>query len=112
MNNLNYAKCNAQHYIKWNITADLSLRFYFTFQDRKHFENKYVLKSHKKKDYNEINSETIIQELINTSYSRIEIFGRTELGQYIKQEGIFGYQHWNVSSEPRVKSGKEVEIIK
>lgn len=105
---MNYAKCNAQHYIKWNITDDLSLRFYFTFQDRKNFENKYVLKSHTKKDYIEINSEIIIQELIKTSFSIIEIFGRLELGQYVKYEGTFGFQHWNLTSEPRGNLNKGI----
>lgn len=108
MNKLNYAKCNAQHYIKWNITEDLSLRFYFTFQDRKDFENRYFLKSHAKKDYIEINSNIIVEELIKTSFSSIEVFGRLEHGQYIKYEGTFGQQHWNISIEPRGNSNKEV----
>jgi hypothetical protein len=108
MNKPNYAKCNAQHYIKWNITDDLSLRFYFTFQDRKNFENKYFLKSHSKKEYIEINSNIIVEELIKTSFHCIESFGRLERGHYIKHEGTFSYQPWDILFEPRGNSNKEV----
>lgn len=77
-------KSGAQHYIKWKITDDLSLRFYFLFQDRKNYENKYFLKSHNSKDYIEIVSENILQELKSISIEMQEIVGRTINGNYTK----------------------------
>ena len=80
----NLKKSGAQHYMKWNLTPDLSLRFYFCFQDRREYENKYFLKTHSNKQYQLIESDIIIQELIKTSFSVQEIFGRRTKTGYTK----------------------------
>lgn len=85
-------KQGAQYYTKWEITDDLSLRYYYLFQDRKGYEGKYYLKSHKKKDYVEIDSLKIVEELIKSSKSTIDILGKQVQNQYIKYKGIFGDQ--------------------
>ncbi len=96
-----YAKSNASHYIKWKLTDDLSLRFYFLFQDRKNYENKYFLKSHSKKDYQEITSLTIVEELIKASFDQVEVMGRTIDGKYVKCTGTFGTMELDLSVEDR-----------
>jgi len=88
----NFENAGAQQYIKWQITEDLSLRYYFLFQDRKHYENKYFLKSHRKKVYEEITSEIIIEELMKASSSCINVVARREEKKYIKYKGTFGEQ--------------------
>ena len=37
------------HYKKINLNKDISLRYFYTFQDQRKFENQWVLKSHKDK---------------------------------------------------------------
>jgi hypothetical protein len=88
----NLKKNGGQFYTKWEITDDLSLRYYYLFQDRKAYEGKYYLKSHKKKDYIEIDSLTIVDELIKSSKSVIDIVGKQVDNQYIKYMGTFGDQ--------------------
>ena len=44
------------HYKKVKITKDISLRYFYTFQDRKNLEGKWVLKSHLKKKYTVIDN--------------------------------------------------------
>ena len=85
-------KNGGQFYTKWEITDDLSLRYYYLFQDRKDYEDKYFLKSHKKKEYDEIKSLKIVEELIAASKSVIDIVGKRVDNQYIKYSGTFGDQ--------------------
>jgi hypothetical protein len=42
---------NLTHYKKVKITKDISLRYFYTFQTRKHFEGKWVIKSHSTRKY-------------------------------------------------------------
>lgn len=87
----NFKTAGTQHYIKWIITPDLSLRYYFNFQDRKEYEGKYFLKSHSKKEYIEIDSDAIIQGIKVTSTDKIEVIGRVVPGKgYVKYTGSFG----------------------
>jgi hypothetical protein len=72
----NFKKSGSQHYIKWNITDDLSLRYYFEFQDRPQYNNQYVLKTHSDKSYQILESGQIIEELFKISKSSEEIMGR------------------------------------
>ncbi|MEA3314980.1 MAG: hypothetical protein U9Q30_03920 [Campylobacterota bacterium] len=39
------------HYKMIKLDDDISIRFFYTFQDKKNFENKWVLKSHSLKKY-------------------------------------------------------------
>ena len=52
-------KENLTHYKKVKITKDISLRYFYTFQTRKHFEGKWVIKSHSKRKYGVINANGI-----------------------------------------------------
>ena len=47
------------HYKKVKITKDISLRFFYTYQDRKHFENKWILKCHSTKTASIVNNDTM-----------------------------------------------------
>lgn len=51
------------HYKKVKITEDISLRYFYTFQDRKNLEGKWTLKSHSKKKYTIVDNNGI--ELLN-----------------------------------------------
>lgn len=73
------------HYLKWDITDDLSVRYHFTFQDRRNFERQYCLKSHNSKTWSIIDekmAEAIISEH-NLNY--IEIMGQQFENNYMKQ---------------------------
>jgi hypothetical protein len=72
------------HYLKWNITEDLSLRYYITFQDKPDLVGKYVLKTHSTKQYQEISSKHIIQELQRLDPNPIEYIGRQINNRYQK----------------------------
>lgn len=70
-------KTGAQHYLKWIINDNLSLRYYFYFNDRPIYNNKYVLKTHNEKEYIVIENESIIKELLSINGNRYEeIVGR------------------------------------
>jgi hypothetical protein len=73
---MSYKNSGSQHYIKWDITEDLSLRYYFEFQDRPQYINQYVLKTHSTKNYQLIESNQISNELKKLSSNHIEIIGR------------------------------------
>ncbi len=77
---------NVCHYKKWDITEDLSLRFYYSFQARKDYANQYYLKAHKSKSYQLIDNKSIIQHLKSLSKDKIptEVIGRTINGRYLK----------------------------
>jgi len=75
------------HYKKVKITKDISLRYFYTFQDRKNLENKWVLKSHSEKKYTIIDKNGI--ELLNMLHNFnidkfIEIRGVVRNGIYNK----------------------------
>jgi hypothetical protein len=72
------------HYLIWNINENLSLRYYFTFETQKGKENKFYLKSHDPKGYEEITDKIIISELQKHAISFNEIIGRNIDGVYKK----------------------------
>jgi hypothetical protein len=64
------------HYLKWNITNDISIRYHFIYIDKPFFENRYIIKSHNnnlKQKINNILAENIINEL---NLIPVEIIGR------------------------------------
>jgi tetratricopeptide (TPR) repeat protein len=74
------------HYIKWEIDDDLSLRYYYSFEDRKNLANKYILKSHSEKSFEMINNEKIIKSLKRlVKKNPVEVIGRKlPNGKYMK----------------------------
>lgn len=82
-----------QHYIKWHLTEDLSLRYYFGFEDRPFLINQFVLKSHAKKEYQQldIDNYAIIEGLISSATFKEpeEIIGRRGVKGYIKYVAPF-----------------------
>jgi len=66
-------------YLKWNLTDDLSIRYFYKFQDRPEYENRWVLKSHKDKKYEIINreiAEMLFKAFNLTDANSVEIIGR------------------------------------
>ena len=47
--NFNFNKYDLHiiHYFKWEITKNVSVRYFFKFNDRKDFQNNFILKDHK-----------------------------------------------------------------
>lgn len=72
------------HYKIIKLDEDISLRFFYTFQDKKNFENKWVLKSHSLKKYSILdkNALTLLLKLHNKDINKYkEIRGKvTEKG--------------------------------
>ena len=52
-------KIYSQWYLKIDLTEDISLRYYFQFEDRPEFNEKWVLKSHNEKKYAVIDNNTL-----------------------------------------------------
>lgn len=48
-----YLKRNRSHYLKWKIDEELSIRYYFKYENKafEYLENNFVLKNHKLKTY-------------------------------------------------------------
>ena len=70
-------KKNRQHYIKWPMNEDMSIRYYFLFEDRPEFEKKYVIKSHNSKLYETISvnmAKKLIKEL-TLKFTKTEVIG-------------------------------------
>lgn len=77
---------NITHYMKWkipNVSSDLTVRYFFSFDTGKKFEKQWVLKVHSKKEY------TIIPE----TTARLLIESVSEVGEEIigrkKANGIY-----------------------
>jgi len=72
------------HYKKIDLDDDISIRFFYTFQDRANLENKWVIKSHSMKQYSILDKHglALILKLHNKDVNRYkEIRGKvTEKG--------------------------------
>lgn len=42
------------HYLKWTIDGEFSIRYFFVFDDKPQYRGKFVLKSHRTKEYLEL----------------------------------------------------------
>jgi len=75
---------NNTHYFKYDISDNLSLRYFIQFQDNKTLEGKWVIKSHSSKEYS-ILRHSLANELLQTlQSSKKEIIGRLINGTYEK----------------------------
>ena len=85
------------HYKKVKITKDISLRYFYTYQDRKHLENKWVLKSHKTKTTSIADKHMI--ELLNMLHS-FDINHYSEIRGMVKNNE---YQKVTISPNGKIK---------
>ena len=80
---------NRTHYIKYiikNSDNDLSLRYYFSFEDRPYLENVWIIKSHKQKEYIIVTTkqvEYLFKEKFVNKYT--EIIGSKDRTGYKKK---------------------------
>ena len=70
---------HATWYIKTPLTENVSLRYYFVFEDRKHLENSWVIKNHKDKTYAKISADA--GKMISSMFK--EIFDKD-----VEHEGV------------------------
>jgi len=92
------------HYKKINLSKDISLRYFYTFQDNRNYENQWVLKSHSEKKSSiitpialellltlhkkDINKYTeIIGKIKNDKYQKIIIKPNGKIKRYFEKEG-------------------------
>jgi len=87
------------HYKKVKITKDISLRYFYTFQDRKNLEGKWVLKSHSKKKY------TVID---NNGLELLEMLHDFDLNKYEEIRGIIKN---NIYNKLVIKSNGKIKIF-
>ena len=79
-----YKNKHRTHYLKWGISDDISIRYFYVFEDDKSKEGKFFIKSHNKKHYNEIDKK-MADILINEYNSLgIEIIGFKHNDDYKK----------------------------
>jgi len=74
---------NRTHYIKWALTAEWSIRFFFVFDTRNQYSKKWVLKSHYLKEYIILNKDEAIEYI--QKYAKdlkpVEYFSLNEFGK-------------------------------
>lgn len=71
------------HYLKWNITDNLSVRYHYSFIDNPEFVNKFILKDHANRSTAIITKDMAI-ELIGNIRWAIEIIGYKTSNGYSK----------------------------
>jgi len=102
------------HYLKWEVEGNpnLSLRYYYTFQDRKPFECKFYLKNHDEAIYAEINEEAAIFYIENLTDGMVEeIVGyKKESGHYIKNKYKNGKMIQTHEIKGKIKKVKEYTL--
>lgn len=88
----NFQKSHHIHYIKFPLTENLSIRYFFSFQNQPEKSGKFYMKNHKEKTYSEIDIETVKELLSNFCKEKgIEIIGRRVGKNYRKviiSEGV------------------------
>ena len=57
-----------QWYLKLDLTEDISIRYFFIFENRPELQGKWVIKSHSKKEYGIIDKKSV--ELIAKSHNK------------------------------------------
>lgn len=73
----NFQKSHHIHYIKFPLTENLSIRYFFSFQNQPEKVGKFYMKNHKEKTYSEIDIESVKELLSNFCKEKgIEIIGR------------------------------------
>lgn len=77
-------KCHRVHYLKWDITNDLSIRYHFTFQDKKELENRFIIKCHNDKVWNTIRDDVAEAIIKESNLESKEIIGKLENEEYKK----------------------------
>lgn len=84
INNLNKST-HFVHYLKWNISEDISIRFFYKFDDHEHKENSFFIKSHSEKYYIPISKEQAKHMIIDLSLnSPSEFVGYSDGTNYKK----------------------------
>lgn len=77
-------KTHQTHYIKWKLTDNLSIRYFYSFQDNPDFIGKFVLKNHSKKESVIISKDTAKELLEFVKEDFEEIIGYLEKDEYRK----------------------------
>jgi hypothetical protein len=71
------------HYIKWNITSNLSIRYFYNFTDRPEYNMKFTLKNHKERTLVELDEKTAKEMIENVCKDEpyLEIIGYEAKGK-------------------------------
>lgn len=77
-------KAHQTHYIKWKLTDNLSLRYFYSFQDNPDFIGKFVFKNHNKKESVVVSKDTAKELLEFVKEDFEEIIGYLEKDEYKK----------------------------
>jgi len=78
-------------YLKIPLTDDLSVRYFFVFEDRPDLKGKWVIKSHLRKEYGVIDEKTaqmIVESHGKTLDDAVEIVGRNMINNYYRKVEI------------------------
>ena len=80
------------HYLKWKLTDNLSVRYFYNFEDKVEMSGKFTLKNHKEKELVEISKATAKEMICSfcvETYEEIIGYNVKKLGykKYIKKFG-------------------------
>ena len=104
--NNNYFKEHLTHYKKIKLTKDISLRYFYSYQDKKNLIGKWVIKSHKQKKYSIIDLKTV--DLILLAHNK-------NIEDYIEIRGKVhkkGFQKIMIKPNGKVKIKYEIDTVK
>ena len=85
-------KANHIHYIKFNLTDNLSVRYFYNFETKPELIGKFTLKNHKHKQVVEISEETakeMVKSFCNEKFEEIIGYNQKKFGykKYVKKFG-------------------------
>ena len=85
-------KANHIHYLKWNLTSNLSVRYFYNFETKPELIGKFTLKNHKHKQVVEISEETakeMVKSFCNEKFEEIIGYNQKGFGykKYVKKFG-------------------------
>lgn len=82
LNSLSY-RTGHIHYIKWNITDNLSIRYFYNFTDKPEYNMKFTLKNHKERTLVELDEKTAKEMIENVCRDEpyLEIIGYEAKGK-------------------------------
>ena len=77
-------KHHRTHYKKIKLNDDISLRYFFSFEDRPQLDGKWVIKSHNSKEYGIVDERTA--KLIAMSHNKELSIYKEIMGRYIFED--------------------------
>lgn len=74
-----HKRAHRQHYIKYQLYGNISIRYYITFEDRPEFEKSWFIKNHETNDYTKVTEKFAKDLIIDTQKEQKRIIQQEEI---------------------------------